>query len=170
MTTTYRTRTYIAGAWDEDGDAIDQLYKWKNSNYWSLDFVDAHEFKQSRDTSNACSIKRSLCDRMQHSKIFVLVVGSKTNTVRAGSCFYCSHYYNQRCYSGGTVSFDSYIDYECNKAVRDDMKIIVLYKARFVWKDWCPEVLRDKGIHIPMLKDDFSWDYAKVKQAFDSCE
>lgn len=29
----YRTRTYIAGSWDEDDDAISQLYKWKESNY-----------------------------------------------------------------------------------------------------------------------------------------
>lgn len=25
----YRTRTYIAGSWDEDDDAISKLYKWK---------------------------------------------------------------------------------------------------------------------------------------------
>lgn len=25
---TYRTKTYIAGEWDGDSDAIEQLYKW----------------------------------------------------------------------------------------------------------------------------------------------
>lgn len=39
---TYRTKTYIAGAWDQDKDAIEQIYTWKKSKYWQLDFVDAH--------------------------------------------------------------------------------------------------------------------------------
>lgn len=37
----YRTKTYIAADWDGDKNAVEQLYKWKNSNYWSLDFHDA---------------------------------------------------------------------------------------------------------------------------------
>ncbi len=165
----YKTRTYIAGAWEEDNDAIKQLYKWKDSDYWSFDFVDAHELKQSRDTSNSCSIKKSLCDRMQHSKIFVLIVGRKTCTVKSGSCQFCSHYYNGRCYKGNNVSFDSYIDYECRKAVRDNMKIIVLYNSCYVFKDWCPSILRDKGIHVA-IKDSYGWNYQKVKNAFDAYE
>lgn len=28
----YRTRTYIAGDWDNDKDAVDQLHKWNDSN------------------------------------------------------------------------------------------------------------------------------------------
>ena len=162
----YKTRTYIAGAWDEDADAIEQLYKWKNSDHWSFDFVDAHEFKQSRDTSNACSIKRSLCDRMQHSKIFVLVVGSKTDDVKSGSCFYCDDYHNGRCISGNNVSFDGFLEYECKKAVRDGMKIIVLYNSCHILKQWCPDILRDRGIHVAM-KNFSGWNYSKVKQAFD---
>lgn len=162
----YRTRTYIAGARDEDEDAINQLYKWKNSNYWSLDFVDAHEFVQSRDTSNSCSIKHSLCDRMQHSKLFVLIVGPKTNKVKSGSCLYCSHYYNGRCYSGNSLSFNSFIEYECDKAIRDGMKIIVLYNSSYVCKDWCPQIIKYKGIHVAM-KNAYGWDYTKVKAAFD---
>ena len=54
----YRTRTYIAGDWTNDKNAIDQLYKWNNSDYWGLDFVDVHQFHQSNDGSLNCSIKR----------------------------------------------------------------------------------------------------------------
>ena len=39
----YRTKTYIAADWDHDGDAVEQLYKWKNGKGWSLVFPDAHE-------------------------------------------------------------------------------------------------------------------------------
>lgn len=163
----YRTRTYIAGAWDEDFDAISQLYKWKESEYWSLDFVDAHELTQSRDQSNFCSIKKSLCMRMEHSKLFVLVVGPKTTKVRAGSCYYCDHYFNGRCYKGYSYSFDSFIEYECKKAVRDDMKIIVLYNSDEEMKEWCPEILWDKGLHIAMKDWAGRWDYYDAKKAFD---
>ena len=53
----YRTKTYIAADWDGDNDAVKQLYKWKRSNYWSLDFHDAHDLTQARDSSLNCSIK-----------------------------------------------------------------------------------------------------------------
>ena len=36
---TYRTRTYIAAEWDGDNDAVQQLHKWNNSNYFSLSFT-----------------------------------------------------------------------------------------------------------------------------------
>ena len=162
----YRTRTYIAGAWDEDSDAIEKLYSWKNSDYLLLDFVDAHEFKQARDTSNPCSIKQSLRDRMDHSKIFVLIVGPNTKFVRSGSCAYCKHYFNGRCYSGGNPTSDSYLDYECSKAIRDNMNIIVLYNSSYVHKDWCPDLLKNVGIHVPMKTNGY-WDYSAVKNAFD---
>lgn len=48
---TYRTRTYIAGDWDNDKDAVDQLHTWNDSNYWSLSFTDAHDLTSSRDSS-----------------------------------------------------------------------------------------------------------------------
>ncbi|MDO4842480.1 MAG: hypothetical protein Q3982_07390, partial [Phoenicibacter congonensis] len=88
----YRTKTYIAGDWDGDKDAIDQLYKWKESKYLSLDFVDAHDLHQARDTSLNCSIKKSLQLRLDVSKRFVLIVGEKTKNLRSGGCQLCSSY------------------------------------------------------------------------------
>ena len=80
----YRTKTYIAGDWTGDKDAIDTLYKWKNSGYLNFDFVDAHSLTQARDTSLNCSIKRSLKERLDAYKTFVLVVGANTKDLRAG--------------------------------------------------------------------------------------
>lgn len=71
----YRTRTYIAADWDGDRDAVNQLHKWNDSNYWGLSFSDAHNLQQSRDSSLPCSIKSSLKKRMDGSKRFVLIVG-----------------------------------------------------------------------------------------------
>ena len=50
---TYRTRTYIAGDWDHDEDAVNKLHQWNNSNYWSLSFTDAHDLTQSNKAVEA---------------------------------------------------------------------------------------------------------------------
>lgn len=71
----YRTRTYIAGDWDHDKDAVDQLHKWNDSNYWSLSFTDAHDLTQSNDGSLNCSIKASLKKGWIHlSALYSLLV------------------------------------------------------------------------------------------------
>ncbi len=85
---TYRTKTYIAADWDHDKDAVDQLYKWKADKRLSLDFHDAHDLTQARDTSLYCSVKRSLAERLNRSKTFVLIVGENTISLRKGSCQY----------------------------------------------------------------------------------
>lgn len=127
----YKTKTYIAGDWTGDKDAIEKLYSWKNSDFYNLDFVDAHEFHQSNDKSLNCSIKNNLRIRMNGSKKFVLIVGDKTNSVTAGSCSHCSNYnpYWVSCNRELPISKKSYIQYECDKAVRDEMDIIVLYNV-----------------------------------------
>ena len=63
----YRTRTYISADFDHDKDAVDQLYKWNERNYWSLSFSDAHDLQVSSDNSLYCSIKSSLKYRMDGS-------------------------------------------------------------------------------------------------------
>jgi hypothetical protein len=136
----YRTKTYIAADWTGDSNAIQQLYYWKNGNRWSLDFHDAHDLQQSRDSSLNCSIKRSLALRLDASKTFVLIVGNNTRTVRSGSCQYCGSYYSEilSCLRGYNVDYRSYIEYECDKAKaaynEGKMNIVVLYNAATVDK------------------------------------
>ena len=133
---TYRTKTYIAGDWDHDKDAVDKLYQWNGSNYWSLSFTDAHDLTQANDSSLNCSIKSSLKTRLDASKRFVLIVGNSTNTVTAGSCTYCESYnsHTYSCARGHSVDYRGFIKYECDKAVEAGIKIIVLYKAACVNK------------------------------------
>lgn len=165
---TRRTKTYIAAEWDGDHDAVEQLHKWNNSDYWALDFVDAHEVTQARDSSLNCSIKRSLKERLDLSKTFVLIVGKNTSTVKAGSCVYCSDYEDQKCKRGNSLDFRSYIKYECDKAKEAGIKIVVLYNSAKVEKSKCPQVLQGCGKHVAMkyLKDGkYYWDYQAVKNA-----
>lgn len=164
----YRTKTYIAADWTDDKDAVDKLYAWKNNNYLMLDFVDAHELTQARDNSLNCSIKASLATRLDASKTFVLIVGSGTKSLRSGSCQYCGslNSYTHTCARGGSVDYRSYIDYECAKAVRDELKIVVLYNAASVDRSKCPDAVKSTGIHTAMCyrKDgNLYWDYQAVK-------
>lgn len=161
----YRTRTYIAGDWTNDKEAIDQLYKWNNSNYWGLDFVDVHQFHQSKDSSLDCSIKDSLRERMDTCKTFVIVVGNKTKTTTAGACSNCSWYYNSICLRGNTTSDKSYIQFECDKAVRDNLKIVVLYNSVYKHPEWCPNSVKNIGTHISMRNTDGTWNYSEIKNA-----
>lgn len=169
--TLYRTRTYIAADFDHDRDAVDQLYKWNDSNYWSLSFTNAHDLQNSRDDSLYCSIKSSVKYRMNGSKTFVLIVGEHTNTITKGGCQNCGSYnsYGHYCAKGHSVDYRSYIKYECDKALEAGIKIIVLYNDTKVDKSKCTDKLRDIGIHARMVfyKDGtYYWDYNSVKNAF----
>lgn len=167
----YRNKTYIAGDWDNDSDVIEMLYKWKNSRKWSLDFYDAHSMKQARDTSLPCSIKRSLKDRLDASKRFVLIVGEHTNSVTKGSCRFCRSYnsYIGYCVKRYPVDIRSFIKYECDKAIEAGIDIVVLYNSAVVDKSKCPPILRNTGKHIPMiikgLDGKYYWNYYAIESA-----
>ncbi len=166
----YRTRTYLAAEWDGDKDAIDQLHKWNDNNFWSLSFTDAHDLTQARDGSLNCSIKSSLATRLDSSKTFVLIVGANTKTARNGGCQYCASYnsWTRNCARGMNVDYRSYIEYECEKAIRDGLKIVVLYNAASVDKTKCPEVIKNVGTHKAMCyyeDGQYYWDYKTVKDA-----
>jgi len=183
----YRTKTYIAGEWDGDSDAISQLYAWNAGDKWSLHFVDAHSLKQCYDSSMPCTIKSSLSERMNRTKTFILVVGKNTASVRKGSCSYyvCSNkqynYFTQppgyQCsVIGKSYSTESFIEYECRLAynawLKNEMRIVVLYNAASMDKSKCPEILRRIGIHEVMKSYNLTWgrymyDYQKVKKAIE---
>ena len=125
---------------------------------------------QARDNSLNCSIKSSLNKRLDASKTFVLIVGKNTKTVRSGSCQYCGSYnsYTYKCGRGYSVDYRSYVEYECEKAVRDGLKIVVLYNAATVNKSKCPDAVKNVGTHTAMCyyeNGQYYWDYQAVKNA-----
>lgn len=169
---TYRTKTYIAGDWTGDNDAIEQLYKWNENNHLTLSFTNAHDITQAQDTSLNCSIKSSLKKRMDASKTFVLIVGEETSKLRSGSCSLCGSYnsYTGACARGYWVDKRSYIDYECDKAIEANIKIVVLYNSCAINRDKCPSSVRYKGDHVAMCYREngtVCWDYNAVKKALE---
>lgn len=168
---TYRTKTYIAADWDHDKDAVDKLYTWNDSNYWSLSFHDAHEITSSKDTSLYCSIKSSLKMRMDASKTFVLIVGDNTKAITKGDCSYCGSYnsWTKSCARGHSIDNRSYVKYECDKAVEAGIKIVVLYKSTVVDRSKCPDAVKNLGTHVAMWyrgnDGKTYWNYESVKNA-----
>ena len=47
-----RTKTYLAGDWTGDSNAIEAIYRWNESDHYGLHFIDVHSFTRSYDTSN----------------------------------------------------------------------------------------------------------------------
>lgn len=173
---TNRTKTYLAGDWTGDKNAIQIIKKWNESDNYALTFRDVHELTNSSDDSLNCSIKRSLRQRMDISKTFVLIVGEKTNSLRSGACHTCGTYNNafeSFCSRGHAVDHRSYVQYECELAKAAGIRIVVLYNSDRVDKNKCPESLRYTGIHIPMItyeRDWYGnitrrWDYVNIKKA-----
>ena len=104
----------------------------------------------------------------------MLVVGDKTKTATKGSCQFCSRYSSfwGSCLASGTPSFKSFITYECEKAVRDGLKIIVLYNSTIVQKSKCPDVIKDVGKHIAAIykgtDNKYYWNYQEIKKAIEN--
>lgn len=169
----YRTKTYLAGDWTGDKDAIDKIHEWNDSDYRSrLDFVDVHDFVQARDTSLPCTIKGSLHDRMTMCKTFALVVGEHTKRLTKGACHLCpncfSIYSCHFCKSNHVIDNRSYVDYECEQAIKQGLRIVVLYNACRVNKTLCPDILINQGTHVAMgyIKDGKAyWNYPAVRDA-----
>lgn len=169
---TYRTKTYIAGDWDKDKSVIEQLRLWNDSKKYSLSFTDAHDLTRARDSSLNCSIKKSLKLRLDISKTFVLVVGDKTKSLRAGSCQYCTslNSYINYCVRGNSVDHRSYIEYECEVAKKDINKIVVIYNSFKVDRTKCPDVLKYIGTHIPaycLRNGELYWNYSEINKAIE---
>lgn len=87
---------------------------------------------------------------------------------KPAECTYCNNYKGGKCLTGHTINNDSFIEYECKKAVRDrdKLKIIVLYNAATVDKSKCPDAIKSYGQHVAMQKmgnGTHVWDYQAVK-------
>lgn len=123
----YRNKTYVAFDGDTDMRAYGLMKAWKQNDYTDFNFHDAHDIKQARDTSAEETIKRSLRERMNNSKVFVLLVGQSTR-------------YLYR-----------YVRWEIELALSMNLPIIVvnLNQQRSHDNYLCPPILRDAlAIHI----------------------
>lgn len=74
----YRNRVFISFDGDNDIHYYRLMKAWKQNDRTDFSFSDAHDIKQARDTSLEETIKRSLRDRLNNSRIFVILIGERT--------------------------------------------------------------------------------------------
>jgi len=74
----YRNKTYIAFDGDNDMKYYNLLRAWSENDNIDFDFYNAHELTQVHDWAQTETIKRSLRERMNNSKLLILLIGEYT--------------------------------------------------------------------------------------------
>lgn len=117
----YRNKLYVAFDGDHDMAYYRTLQMWKANANIDFDFYDAHDLNTARDSSLPDSIKAQLRERMQNSKVMLLLVGENTRFLRL------------------------FVPYEIQLARRLDVPIIVanLNGKRAYDDSRCPAAIKD---------------------------
>jgi len=124
----YRNKTYICFDADTDMKHYNLMCAWKENDRIAFNFHNAHDLNALRSTSNEGTIKRKLRERLQNTKVFIVLVGEKT----------------KRLYK--------FVRWEIEYAIEKDIPIIVvnINKKRKMDDDLCPPILKEElAIHIP---------------------
>lgn len=74
----YRNKTYVAFDADNDMQYYRLMKAWAGNSSIDFDFYDAHEINYSHDWAQTESIKRQLNERLENSKLFILLIGQST--------------------------------------------------------------------------------------------
>jgi hypothetical protein len=130
MIMAYRNKTYIAFDGDIDIRYYNLMKAWKQNDNTNFNFYDAHDLNTALDTSSEETIKRRLRERMENSKVFVLLVGNNTKNLRK-----------------------PYVRYEIDHAINYYKIPIIVVNLNGLKKcdsNLCPPAARDAlSIHIP---------------------
>lgn len=126
----YKNRTYIAFDGDSDIRYYWLMKAWKHNTrdfFSDFNFYDSHDTNSARDSSLEESIKRQLMERLDNSKLFILLVGDSTRYLY------------------------KFVKWEIDQAISRKIPIIVvnLNGKRQLDKDKCPPILVNQtALHI----------------------
>lgn len=123
----YSNKTYIAFDADSDIRYYRLMQAWALNDKHNFNFYNAHELNKLMSFSSEETIKRKLAERLQNTKVFILLVGDKTKYLY------------------------KFVRWEVEQAVKKDIPIIVvnLNWKRSVDNDNCPAIARDNlSVHI----------------------
>lgn len=124
----YRNKLYVAFDGDTDMNYYLTLKMWRANSNIDFEFHNAHDLNTARDSSLSDSIKAQLRERMQNSKVMLLLAGENTKRLRL------------------------FVPYEIKLARRLDIPIIVanLNKMRVYDSSRCPAAIEDgtNTVHI----------------------
>lgn len=122
----YRNKIYVSMDADNDLHYYFLMKAWKQNDYTSFDFYDAHDINKILDKSEE-SIKKGLQERLRNTKIFVLLVGEHTRYLY------------------------KYVRWEIQEAIKRDLPCIVvnLNGKRTMDSQRCPAIIRDElAVHV----------------------
>ena len=123
----YQNKTYIAFDADSDIHYYRLMQAWKQNDNTDFNFYNAHEIHSIQPWSTEESKKAALRERMQNSKVFVLLVGDKTRFQ------------------------NTYVRWEIEQALKMNLPIIGvnLNGKRSMDEERCPLILRDQlAVHV----------------------
>lgn len=118
----YRNKTYVCFDGDTDMHYYRLMCAWKQNDGINFDFYNAHDINYARDTSTEESIKRQLKERLNNTKVFVVLIGEKTRYLT------------------------KFVKWEMEQALSMDLPIIGvnLNGLRSRDSDNCPPIIRDE--------------------------
>ena len=127
MSMTYRNKTYVSFDADKDMRYYNLMRAWRDNDNMPFYFHDAHDINNLREWSNEETIKGKLRDRLNNSKLFILLVWESTKFLY------------------------KFVRREIEEAIKLWLPIIVvnLNWIRKVDKDNCPPIARDTlSLHV----------------------
>ncbi len=77
----YRNKTYVCFDADNDIRYYRLMTAWKENDRIAFDFHNAHEINNLRDGSSEETIKRKLRERLQNTKVLVVLIGEQTKSL-----------------------------------------------------------------------------------------
>ncbi|WP_278554717.1 TIR domain-containing protein [Parvimonas micra] len=130
----YKNKIYVCFDADEDMDYYNLLKAWNKNENFDFLMYNAHELNNLRDGSKEQTIKRKLKERLDNSKLMIVLIGKNTKYLY------------------------KYVRWEIEKAIELGIPIIAAnivkdengkYK-RNVDNDNCPKILKETtALHIP---------------------
>ncbi|MCZ0932793.1 MAG: TIR domain-containing protein [Oligoflexia bacterium] len=123
----YKNKVFVSFDGDKDIHYYRLMCAWKQNDYSPFNFHDAHDLNSARDTSTEETIKRRLRERLNNTKIFVLLVGESTKYLQ------------------------KFVHWEIEQALSLGLPIIVvnLNGLRSMDSSLCPAIVRDElAMHI----------------------
>lgn len=123
----YTNKTYICFDADTDIHYYRLMQAWKENEHHTFNFHNAHEINSLRDGSSEATIKAKLRERLQNTKVLVVLIGENTKNLY------------------------KYVRWEIEYAIEKDIPIIgVNLNGSKIKDDLCPPILRDKlAIFVP---------------------
>lgn len=123
----YKNKTYVCFDADEDIKYYNLMKAWNENDNADINFHNAHDINNLRDESSEAQIKKKLKERLENTKVLVILIGEKTKNLY------------------------KYVRWEIEWAIENDIPIVAMNLNKSRMKDsLCPPILNyELSVFIP---------------------